>query len=208
LRVDRSDWDSRYQATDLVWSADPNRWVAAEVADLTAGRALDLAAGEGRNSVWLAGRGWSVTAVDFSAVALNKGRRMAESLGAETVNRILWVEADLVDYTPEPASYELALVIYLQVLADQRHVVLRRAVESLVPGGVLLVVGHDTTNLTAGVGGPQDASVLFTPDDVVADLATSGTTVRVEKAERVLRPVDAEPRPAIDALVRAVALGE
>jgi hypothetical protein len=86
--------------------------------------------------------------------------------------------------------------------------VLRRAVESLVPGGVLLVVGHDTTNLTAGVGGPQDASVLFTPDDVVADLATSGTTVRVEKAERVLRPVDAEPRPAIDALVRAVALGE
>jgi SAM-dependent methyltransferase len=208
LRVDRSDWDSRYQATDLVWSADPNRWVAAEVADLTPGRALDLAAGEGRNSVWLAGRGWSVTAVDFSAVALNKGRRMAESLGAETVNRILWVEADLVDYSPEPASYELALVIYLQVLADQRHVVLRRAVESLVPGGVLLVVGHDTTNLTAGVGGPQDASVLFTPDDVVADLATSGTTVRVEKAERVLRPVDAEPRPAIDALVRAVALGE
>jgi SAM-dependent methyltransferase len=208
LRVDRSDWDSRYQATDLVWSADPNRWVAAEVADLTPGRALDLAAGEGRNSLWLAGRGWSVTAVDFSAVALNKGRRMAESLGAETVNRILWVEADLVDYTPEPASYELALVIYLQVLADQRHVVLRRAVESLVPGGVLLVVGHDTTNLTAGVGGPQDASVLFTPDDVVADLATSGTTVRVEKAERVLRPVDAEPRPAIDALVRAVALGE
>jgi SAM-dependent methyltransferase len=208
LRVDRSDWDSRYQATDLVWSADPNRWVAAEVADLTPGRALDLGAGEGRNSVWLAGRGWSVTAVDFSAVALNKGRRMAESLGAETVNRILWVEADLVDYSPEPASYELALVIYLQVLADQRHVVLRRAVESLVPGGVLLVVGHDTTNLTAGVGGPQDASVLFTPDDVVADLATSGTTVRVEKAERVLRPVDAEPRPAIDALVRAVALGE
>jgi SAM-dependent methyltransferase len=206
--VDRSDWDSRYQATDLVWSADPNRWVMAEVDDLTPGRALDLAAGEGRNALWLAGRGWSVTAVDFSAVALNKGRRMAESLGAETVNRILWVEADLVDYTPEPASYELALVIYLQVLADQRHVVLRRAVESLVPGGVLLVVGHDTTNLTAGVGGPQDASVLFTPDDVVADLATSGTTVRVEKAERVLRPVDAEPRPAIDALVRAVALGE
>ena len=206
--MDRNEWDSRYQATELVWSADPNRWVAAEVADLTPGRALDLAAGEGRNSVWLARRGWSVTAVDFSAVALNKGMQIAESLGAETVNRIVWVDADLVDYVPEPASYELALVIYLQVPADQRHVVLRRAVESLVPGGVLLVVGHDTTNLTAGVGGPQDASVLFTPDDVVSDLATSGTTVRVEKAERVSRPVDSEPRPAIDALVRAVALGE
>jgi SAM-dependent methyltransferase len=208
LRVDRHDWDSRYQATELVWSADPNRWVEAEVADLTPGRALDLAAGEGRNSVWLAGRGWSVTAVDFSAVALDKGIRIAETQGSETVNRIVWVAADLLDYTPEPASYDLALVIYLQVLADQRHLVLRRAVESLVPGGVLLVVGHDTTNLSAGVGGPQDASVLFTPEEVVADLATSGTTVRVEKAERVLRPVESESRPAIDALVRAVALGE
>jgi hypothetical protein len=86
--------------------------------------------------------------------------------------------------------------------------VLRHAVESLAPGGLLLVVGHDTTNLSDGVGGPQEASVLFTPEDIVADLATSGTTVRVEKAERVLRPVQGEPRPAIDALVRAIALGE
>src|SRR5438132_4560316 len=186
----------------------PNQFVAEQLDGLPPGRALDLAAGESRNSVWLAGRGWAVTAVDFSSVAVNKGVRSAESQGAETVNRIVWVDADLVDYVPEPASYELALVIYLQVRAAQRHVVLRRAVESLVPGGVLLVVGHDTANLTAGVGGPQDASVLFTPEDVVSDLATSGTTVRVEKAERVLRPVDSEARPAIDALVRAVALGE
>jgi len=93
-------------------------------------------------------------------------------------------------------------------VATQRHYIVGRAVAALAPGGTLLVVGHDTTNIADGVGGPQDSSVLFTPDDIVADLATSGLTLRIEKAERVLRPVEGADRPAIDALVRAVALGE
>jgi SAM-dependent methyltransferase len=206
--MNRDDWDGRYQAADLIWSSEPNRWVAAEVSALAPGRALDLAAGEGRNAIWLAGLGWSVTAVDFSAIALGKGIRAAESIGDDRVNRITWVEADLLEYESEPGTYELTMLIYLHLPAEQRHQVLRHAVESLAPGGLLLVVGHDTTNLSDGVGGPQEASVLFTPEDIVADLATSGTTVRVEKAERVLRPVQGEPRPAIDALVRAIALGE
>src|SRR2546430_7187246 len=66
--MDAAEWDQRYAGTELVWSAEPNRFVAAELADLPPGRALDLAAGEGRNSVWLAERGWAVTAVDFSRV--------------------------------------------------------------------------------------------------------------------------------------------
>jgi SAM-dependent methyltransferase len=206
--MNRDDWDGRYQAADLIWSSEPNRWVAAEVSALAPGRALDLAAGEGRNAIWLAGLGWSVTAVDFSAIALGKGIRAAESIGDDRVNRITWVEADLLEYESEPGTYDLTMLIYLHLPAEQRHQVLRHAVESLAPGGLLLVVGHDTTNLSDGVGGPQEASVLFTPEDIVADLATSGTTVRVEKAERVLRPVQGEPRPAIDALVRAIALGE
>jgi SAM-dependent methyltransferase len=206
--VDSSDWDARYESADLIWSAEPNRWVEAEVRGLDPGRALDLAAGEARNSIWLAGLGWTVTAVDFSAVALGKGRRIAESFDDGRAARIHWHDADLLEYDAEPGGYDLVLLIYLQVLAGQRHLVLRRAAEALAPGGVLLVVGHDTSNIADGVGGPQDASVLFTPDDIVADLATSGTTVRIEKAERVLRSVDGADRPAIDALVRAVALGE
>jgi SAM-dependent methyltransferase len=206
--VKRTEWDARYSSAELVWSAEPNRWVENEVAGLAPGRALDLAAGEARNSIWLAGLGWTVTAVDFSAVALTKGRQIAESLPDGRAQRITWVDADLLSYVPEPSSYDLVMVVYLHVPAEQRHLVLRRAVEALSPGGVLLVVGHDTTNIAEGTGGPQEPSVLFTPDDVVADLATSGTTVRVEKAERVLRPVEGQPRPAIDALVRAVALGE
>ncbi|HEY2042616.1 MAG TPA: class I SAM-dependent methyltransferase [Jatrophihabitans sp.] len=209
--MDSDAWDARYAASELVWSADPNRWVAAELAELRPGRALDLATGEGRNAIWLASRGWTVTAADFSKVALDKGRRIAESLDDEEGSpsgRIHWLEADVFEHVPEPGGYDLVLICYLQVPAGPRRTVVRRAAEALAPGGVLLVIGHDSTNLTDGVGGPQYPEVLFTPDDIVADLAMSGTTIRIDKAERVRREVPGEARPAIDALVRAVALGE
>ena len=85
---------------ELVWTAEPNRFVVAELQDLAPGRALDVGAGEGRNAVWLASRGWQVTAVDFSAVGLDKGRRLAQDRGVA----VDWVLADVRDYQPEPAS--------------------------------------------------------------------------------------------------------
>jgi SAM-dependent methyltransferase len=206
--MDGAAWDERYAASELVWSAGPNQFVAAEVGDLPIGRALDLAAGEGRNTVWLAGLGWDVVAVDFSAVGLSKGRQIAESYGDGRQNRIVWHQADLTEYTPEPGGYDLVLICYLQVTEPERRLIVRRAVQALAAGGVLLVIGHDSTNLTDGTGGPQYPEVLFTPDDVVADLATGGTTLRIDKAERVHRTVEGADRPAIDALVRATALGE
>jgi SAM-dependent methyltransferase len=206
--MDSHAWDDRYAADELVWSAEPNRWVEAELAGQEPGRALDLAAGEGRNSIWLAGQGWQVTAVDFSSVALDKGRRLAASFDDDRHTRLVWHDADLLEYVPEPAAYDLVLLIYLQVIAAERRLILRSAVEALAPGGTLLVVGHDSRNLTEGTGGPQDPSVLFTPAEVTEDLAASGTAIRIEKAEQVLRPVAGAPRPAIDALVRVRALGE
>ena len=79
--MDADGWNRRYAEKELVWSAGPNRFLAAEAADLAPGRALDLACGEGRNALWLAEQGWRVTAVDFSGVAVEKGlfeRRKAE----------------------------------------------------------------------------------------------------------------------------------
>ena len=86
--MDSAEWDARYAAADLVWTAAPNRWVEAEFADLRPGRALDLACGEGRNVLWLAGRGWQVTAVDFSGVALAKGRHAAQAAGDSRADRV------------------------------------------------------------------------------------------------------------------------
>jgi hypothetical protein len=90
------------------------------------------------------------------------------------------------------------------VPAEQRRAALRCAAESLATGGALLVIGHDSRNLTDGTGGPQDPAVLFTAADVEADLADTGVTV-VHGGE-ALRPVQGAERPAIDALVRATRL--
>ncbi|MFD7986605.1 class I SAM-dependent methyltransferase [Kitasatospora indigofera] len=201
--MDSQDWDARYGATELVWGTEPNRWVVRETSALPAGRALDLAAGEGRNSIWLAGRGWRVTAVDFSEVAVERGRRLAAAGPAEAAGRLEWVHADALRHEPEPGAYQLVLVVYLHLPAEQRRVVLGHAARALAPGGTLLVVGHATANLTGGVGGPRDAGVLYSPPDIVTDLAGHG--LRTVRAEEVRRPaVTAEGRraEAIDTLVR------
>ena len=75
--MDATAWDARYAGADLVWSSTPNRFVEELVAPMVPGRALDLAAGEGRNALWLAERGWDVTSADFSAVAVERAREIA-----------------------------------------------------------------------------------------------------------------------------------
>ena len=192
--MDADAWDERYAAHGLVWSAEPNRFVASQCASLPPGRALDLAAGEGRNAIWLARRGWEVTAVDFSQTALDKGRRLA---GAIPVN---WIRADVTTWRPD-GDFDLALIAYLQVPAPQRAAVVRNAFDALGPGGTFLLVAHDATNLTEGTGGPQDPAVLMTADDVLADLA--GCDVDVVTAGRVSRLV-ADDQVAYDCLVRLV----
>jgi SAM-dependent methyltransferase len=193
--VRREDWDRRYAEVESLWSAKPNRVLVGEVGSLPPGRALDLACGEGRNAIWLAERGWNVIAVDFSPVAIEKARASAERAGVQ----VDFVCADLLEYEPEePAAHDLVVVLFLQLPANERRLVLGRAAEALAPGGTLLLVGHDLTNLTEGVGGPSDPGVLYTPDDIVSDLAG----LEIEKAERILRDVDGADRPAIDALVR------
>ena len=89
--MDSTAWDERYRSSELIWGAGPNRFLVEEVAGLPAGRALDLACGEGRNAIWLAQRGWQVVAVDFSAVALDKARRLADQRGTS----VEWVMADV-----------------------------------------------------------------------------------------------------------------
>jgi SAM-dependent methyltransferase len=195
------DWDRRYADPDFLWSTEPNRFVVRELGGLLpSGRALDLACGEGRNAVWLADRGWGVTAVDFSRAGLEKARRLADARGV-TVD---WVLADLRQYEPEAGAHRLVLVAYLHIPPVERAAVLRGAGSALAAGGVLLVVGHDLTNLDEGVGGPQDPTLLYTPQAIADELPG----LVVQHAERVRRAVevDGQAREAIDTLVRATRL--
>jgi SAM-dependent methyltransferase len=197
--MDSASWDRRYEGRELVWTAEPNRFLVAETETLAPGRAIDLACGEGRNAVWLAERGWQAVGADFSEVGLRKARELANR---RDVN-VEWVAADLLDYRPDPRAFDLVLVFYLQVPAAERRPILQAAAEAVAPGGTFLLVAHDSTNLQHGHGGPQDPVVLYTADDVVDDLAGAG--LQVERAECVERPVqtpDGE-RIALDALVRA-----
>jgi SAM-dependent methyltransferase len=159
--MDAHDWDRRYLDQPSPWTDEANRFLAETVADLEPGRALDLACGEGRNALWLARRGWSVTGLDFSSVAVDRARDIAadEELDArfETI--------DLRHWTPDD-DFDLVCVLYLHLAHSDLGPILARAAEAVAPGGTLFVVGHHIENLEHGSGGPQSADVLYTESDL------------------------------------------
>ena len=194
--MDSGQWDERYSTSELIWTGNANQFVERHLADLEPGTAIDLGAGEGRNSVWLARRGWSVTAVDFSQVGLDKALRLAAEHGVT-----ITVEcADATAWQPA-APVDLVVLSYLQLPVDQQRTVLEHAATWLVPGGTLLVIAHDRSNVTDGYGGPPSAEVCYTVDDTVAALDGLDVTV-AEIAERNVDTADG-PRTALDTLVIA-----
>jgi SAM-dependent methyltransferase len=198
--MEREDWDRRYAGKEFIWTVEANRFLVAEASGLPAGRALDLAAGEGRNAVWLAQQGWTVRAVDFSAVAAEKGRQLAAA--RNVADRIEFEVADLRRWAPPARQFDLVALFYLHMPLADLAPVLAGAAQAVAPGGVFLLVGHDASNLEHGHGGPQDAGVLYTAGQVVAAL---GGALEIDKAERVERPVATADgtRIALDCLVRA-----
>ncbi|HLM05994.1 MAG TPA: class I SAM-dependent methyltransferase [Blastococcus sp.] len=170
------EWDERYGERQQ-WTAEPNRLVAELLGGLAPGSAVDLAAGEGRHALWLAALGWRVTAVDFSAVGLDRGRQRP---GAD---RVTWVTADVLTWSVPEASLDLVLVAYLHLPVDDTVALLTRAVGWLRPGGRLLVLGHDVDNIAAGVGGPQDPSILHS----VERLAPVAGLLDVDRLEQIAR---------------------
>ena len=196
--VDPAAWNARYSGGELVWSAEPNRFLPPEVADLAPGRALDVACGEGRNGIWLARQGWDVVGVDFAEAGIATARRLASEAGV-TVD---WVVGDVTTFTPD-GLFDLVIVFYLQLEPAPAAAALGRAGAALAPGGTLLVVGHHVDNLERGYGGPSTAAVLHDPAVIASQLAAAGLTV--SRADLVERPVDTPDgvRVALDSLVRA-----
>jgi SAM-dependent methyltransferase len=194
--MDQRAWDERYQNKELLWTAEPNRFLVEAVEGLTPGKAIDLAAGEGRNAVWLAQQGWKVDAVDWSDVALDKGRELAKRAEVE----VWFTREDLREWWPAPQQYDLVLVAYLQIPYLERHGVWRGAARAVAAGGHLVIIGHDWDNLEHGYGGPQQPEALYSPGEVVDVI---GESLEVIRAEQVRRPVETDDgiREAIDNIV-------
>ena len=153
--MDARAWDERYAASELVWSATPNQFVASELAGLKPGRAADLAAGEGRNALWLAEQGWEVTAVDFSLAGLDKGRALQERHERGRDLHVDWVHGDVLTFESGPVPYDLVVLAYLQL--DRGRAPDRRTtgVRGVARGRHVLPGRPRHTNLTEGTGGPH-----------------------------------------------------
>ncbi|HET7846733.1 MAG TPA: methyltransferase domain-containing protein, partial [Acidimicrobiia bacterium] len=157
--MDATDWDAKYQeAEHLHWPSTPNIFVADRLRDATPGRGLDLAAGEGRNAIWLASLGWKMTAVDFSPVAINRG--IAQGSDVE------FVVGDALEWEPDTA-FDLILIAYLHLQSAEYEKVVHRAMEWLVPGGELFMIGHDVSNIEHVHGGPQYPEILWNVEEMI-----------------------------------------
>jgi len=197
--VESQDWNTRYASVDLVWGSEPNLFVVDHLAGIEPARALDLACGEGRNSIWLALQGWRVTGVDFSDVAIERAGQLSERRGVD----VDWTVADVTEYAPEAGAYALVLIAYLQVPPDDRRRVLANVARALAPGGQFFLIAHARRNLGEGWGGPSSPDVLWDPAETRTELEALG--LQVSTCQEVLRPVETEDgtRHAIDLLARA-----
>jgi SAM-dependent methyltransferase len=191
--LDAADWDEKYRTADhLHWPAGPNLFVADRLASATPGRGLDLAAGEGRNAVWLAEQGWKMTAVDFSAVAIERGRARSDVVD--------FTLADVTTWEPD-GTFDLVLMAYIHLEMPELADLVNRAKGWLEPGGELFMIGHDRSNPEHGHGGPDKPEILW--DLGAVRLLLDG--LNIVEAQVVRRPVTidgGDDAIALDTLVR------
>lgn len=191
-----AEWDERYGSAQRVWSAQVNPSLADEAADLPPGRALDVGSGEGADSRWLAARGWQVTAVDISRVALDRAAAIEPVSGA-----ISWVQADLTADPVPGGPYDLVSAHYFPIPVEQSGVA-QALIGAVTPGGVLLVVAHAPDGVRAH-GFDPDAYVQ--PADF-AELLGDGWSVEVLGTRPRPRPaggVDGPRHHVEDVVLRA-----
>jgi SAM-dependent methyltransferase len=201
---DAAFWDARYSSAHSLWSGNPNRQLVAEAAGLAPGTALDAGAGEGADAIWLAERGWQVTAVDVSGVALGRAAGHAAKAGDEVAARIRWQREDLRDWIPPERAYDLVTSQYLHLPGTLRSTLLARLAAAVRDGGTLLIVGHHPMDLETTLQRPNHPELMFTGDDLVSEIGGDGWEIVTNvAAEREATDPDGRPVTAHDTVFRA-----
>ncbi len=197
--MDSERWDAMYDRRDRVFSGDPNGVLVTETAGLPPGRALDAGCGEGADALWLARRGWQVTAADVSGVAL---RRAAATAPADIRDRVSWVRTDLLATPPPAGAFDLVSVHYFPLVRRPGHAALRGLLDAVAPGGTLLFATHALADLPPrSREGPAPAD-HYQPGDI-APLLDSTWNVLVNETRPRTTPAPAGTNHAHDAVLRA-----
>lgn len=201
-------WDEMYRTRPRVWSGKPNAQLVREATGLKPGHALDLGCGEGADALWLAQQGWTVTAVDVSAVALERAaaheQEAAHAAEAEYGRRITWVQQDLAAWQPE-AEFDLVSAQFLHSPALPWQQSLRAAASAVRAGGTLLIVGHHPDRLPPW-GTHPSAEMFYTPEKLTAGLRLAPPGWQIEvlaTRERTVTGPDGQQATIADAVLRA-----
>jgi SAM-dependent methyltransferase len=156
--MDKAFWDSKYSTDEYVYTKDVNRFVKESLSDLAPGKMIDLAGGEGRNTVFFAERGWQAENIDLSSVGLEKCQRLAAERGVS--DKVFTTHASALDFESKLAPVDLGVCAYLQIPQPELEIAITRLIDNILPGGVFFGVWHALENLKDGFGGPQDPAVL------------------------------------------------
>jgi len=186
---EQDGWEQRYRAKPAIWSGRPNPQLVAGATGLAPGRALDVGCGEGADAIWLAERGWQVTAVDIATTALERAAAHAAAAGPQVAARIDWIHADLRRQPPAEGAYDLVSSQFMQLPGEARRDLFARLAAAVAPGGTLLIVGHHPSDLHTTAHRMHFPDMMFTAEQVAA--ALDPNTWQVLAAE-------ARPRPAVD----------
>ncbi|WP_082556882.1 bifunctional 2-polyprenyl-6-hydroxyphenol methylase/3-demethylubiquinol 3-O-methyltransferase UbiG [Modestobacter sp. Leaf380] len=174
------DWDERYAASERIWSGQPNGALVAETATLTPGTVLDVGCGEGADAVWLAARGWAVTALDVSRVALDRAAGHARDAGAD----VTWVQAGLTDAELPADGFTLVSAMYPALRRTPDDVAERALLAAVAPGGTLLLVHHADVDTDAAREAGFDPADWVSPADVARLLDEAWVVEVDERRER------------------------
>lgn len=192
-------WDERYLSHDAVWSGNPNAQLVAEASHLSPGTAMDVGCGEGADAIWLAMRGWQVTAVDFAAPALARAAAHADGV-ADTIE---WVRADVRVSAPA-GPFDLVSAHFIQLPTEPRRALFARLAAAVAPGGTLLVVGHHPDDLHTSVHRPPVPNMFYTAQQAAESLDPHEWAVLVaDSRPRTVTGPDGDAVTIHDAVLRA-----
>lgn len=200
---DEAFWNARYGGK-RIWSGRPNPQLVAEADGLTPGRALDVGCGEGADALWLAARGWEVTGVDISSVALERAaeHEREHPPGDEGVHPVRWEHHDLTVWEPPSGFYDLVSAQYMHLPTAQREPLFRNLARAVAPGGTLLIVGHHPSDLHGPAPRPDVPDLYFTAEDIAGLLDDGWEHEVIEARSREASGPDGATLPVADTVYR------